>query len=132
MSDFRDKVRRVIDGKGETHIERKKHRTVFIAIVGVVLLFVMFVAMLCIGPTDILNPFEAISGLFSAIAKGGHDMSNTELIVYSSRFPRALAALGVGLGLSVAGSGYQAVIRNPLWIRTLWECPPEPVRSRSQ
>ena len=41
-------------------------------------------------------------------------MTDKEVIVFSSRLPRAIAAIAVGLGLSVAGSAYQAVIRNPL------------------
>ncbi|MBQ3736774.1 MAG: iron ABC transporter permease [Candidatus Methanomethylophilaceae archaeon] len=114
MSDFRGTLRRIIDGKGETHIEKKKHRIVFISITGVLLLFIVFMAMLSIGPTKVINPFEALSCLFSAIAKGGSGLSEKEIIVYSSRFPRAVAAVAVGMGLSVAGSAYQAVIRNPL------------------
>lgn len=114
MSDFRSTMRRIIDGKGETHIERKKHRIVFISITGVILLFLVFIAMLSIGPTRILNPFEAISCLFSSISKGGSGLTENEIVVYSSRFPRAVAAIAVGMGLSVAGSAYQAVIRNPL------------------
>lgn len=114
MSDIRSTLRRIIDGKGETHIEKKKHRTVFIAIAGTIFLFVMFITMLCVGPTQMVDPIEAISCLFSAISKGGSDLSGTEIVVYSSRFPRAVAAIGVGLGLSIAGSAYQAVIRNPL------------------
>ena len=114
MSDFRGTLRRIIDGKGETHIEKKKHRMVFIAITGVVLLFLVFIAMLSIGPTKTINPIEALSSLFSAIAKGGSDLSEKEIIIYSSRFPRAVAAVAVGMGLSIAGSAYQAVIRNPL------------------
>ena len=114
MSDVRASLRKVIDGKGETHIEKKKHRMVFIAITGVVLLFLVFIAMLSIGPTKTINPIEALSSLFSAIAKGGSDLSEKEIIIYSSRFPRAVAAVAVGMGLSIAGSAYQAVIRNPL------------------
>ena len=45
-------------------------------------------------------------------APGG--MTPEELAVYSSRLPRTVAAIGVGVGLAVAGSAYQAVIRNPL------------------
>ncbi len=114
MSDVRSILRNIIDGKGETHIEKKKHRMVFIAIAGMIFLFVMFITMLCIGPTQIVSPIEAISCLFSAISKGGSNLTGTEIVVYSSRFPRAVAAIGVGLGLSIAGSAYQAVIRNPL------------------
>jgi iron complex transport system permease protein len=111
---FRDSVRRFIDGPGETHMQRKRHRMKFIVCFGTVLSVVMFIAMLCIGPTGILNPIEALSNLISAIGKDGSEMTPEEVMVYSSRMPRAVAALAVGVGLSVAGAGYQAVIRNPL------------------
>jgi len=114
MADIRETLRTMIDGKGELHIQKKRHRMVFLAVTGVVLLFVMFVLMLCIGPTSLLNPIDALSNLFSAIGKDGTAMTEKEIIVFNSRLPRAIAAMAVGLGLSVAGSGYQAVIRNPL------------------
>ncbi len=108
------KIRRVIDGKGETHIARKKHRVKFMLASGILLLLLMFTLALCIGPTGTLNPVEAYSNLFSAIGKGGSNLNADEVTVYSSRMPRAIAAIAVGLGLSVAGAAYQAVIRNPL------------------
>ncbi len=116
MSDdgFRAKMRRIIDGHGETHIQRKKHRMKFIIGVGTVLTLIVFIAMLCIGPTKIMDPIEALSNLFSALGKDGSEMTPEEVMVFSSRLPRALAALVVGVGLSIAGAGYQAIIRNPL------------------
>ena len=114
MGDIRETLRALIDGRGELHIQRKKHRMIFLSVTGAILLFVMFVLMLCIGPTTLLNPIDAMSNLFSAIGKDGSEMTETEIIVFSSRLPRAVAAISVGLGLSVAGSAYQAVIRNPL------------------
>ena len=116
MSDegFKAKMRGIIDGHGETHIQRKKHRMKFIISVGTLLTVIMFIVMLCVGPTKIMNPIEALSYLFSAIGKDGSEMTPEEVMVFSSRLPRAVAALAVGIGLSIAGSGYQAVIRNPL------------------
>ena len=114
MADVVSALKRVIDGKGETHMQRKRHRLLFISVVGVLLMLITFIAMLCIGPTEILGPGKALSSLFSAISKGGSDLSDCEVVVYSSRFPRAITAIAVGLGLSIAGSAYQAVIRNPL------------------
>jgi iron complex transport system permease protein len=116
MSDegFRAKMRGIIDGHGETHIQRKKHRMKFIFGVGTILTIIVFIAMLCIGPTKIMGPIEALSNLFSALGKDGSEMTPEEVMVFSSRLPRAVAALVVGVGLSIAGAGYQAVIRNPL------------------
>ena len=111
---FRAKIRGIIDGHGETHIQRKKHRMKFIVGVGTLLTLIVFIAMLCIGPTKIMGPIEALSNLFSAIGKDGSEMTPEEVMVFSSRLPRAIAALVVGVGLSIAGAGYQAIIRNPL------------------
>ncbi len=111
---FRAKMRGIIDGHGETHIQRKKHRMKFIVGVGTLLTLIVFIAMLCIGPTKIMGPIEALSNLFSAIGKDGSEMTPEEVMVFSSRLPRAIAALVVGVGLSIAGAGYQAIIRNPL------------------
>ncbi|MBE6528539.1 MAG: iron ABC transporter permease [Thermoplasmata archaeon] len=107
-------IRAVLNGKGETHIAKKKHLSKMMLLIGFILLMTMFVAALCIGPDGIMSPIDAFSNLFSAIGKGGTDMTNDEVRVYSSRMPRAIAAIAVGLGLSIAGAGYQAVIRNPL------------------
>jgi iron complex transport system permease protein len=111
---IRATLRRFIDGNGATHMERKRHRMKFIMAFGTVLAVIVFIAMLCIGPTKILDPISALTNLFTAIGKDGSEMTPDQVMVYSSRFPRALAALTVGIGLSVAGSAYQAVIRNPL------------------
>ena len=104
----------IVDGKSETHMGRKKHRMKFILVSGTILAIVIFLALLCIGPTGILDPITALSNLFSAIGKDGSEMTPEEVIIFSSRTPRAVAALAVGIGLSIAGSAYQAVIRNPL------------------
>lgn len=107
-------LRMLIDGHGDTHVARKRHRMYFILGFGTLLSFIIFVMMLCIGPTGLLNPIEALSNLFSAIGKDGSEMTPEEVMVFSSRLPRAIAAFAVGFGLSVAGAAYQAVIRNPL------------------
>lgn len=111
---FITKVRGLIDGNGETHIARKKHRSKVILISGVILTFIVAVISLCIGQTAILNPIDAVISLFSAIGKGGSGLSGTEIIVYEDRLPRTVMTLGVGIGLSIAGATYQAMIRNPL------------------
>ena len=114
MGDLRTLLRNIIDGNGETHIAKKRHRMSFLFISGTLLMLLVFILMLCIGPTAILGPVDALSNLFSAIGKDASMMTEEEVIVFSSRLPRAIAAIAVGLGLSVAGSAYQAVIRNPL------------------
>ena len=105
---------RIIDGKGDTHLEKKRHRFLFIMTTGIILTIIVALMSICIGQTKVMGPFEALGNLFSAIGKGGKGLTNDEVLIYSSRFPRTVAAIGVGLGLSVAGAAYQAIIRNPL------------------
>lgn len=103
--------------KGEAGGSRTKHnkrRLSIVIVLGIILTFFMFLCTLSFGPYGTLSIPDAFSALISAIQKGGNDLTDVEIIVYESRLPRAIAALGVGIGLSVAGCVYQAVIRNPL------------------
>ena len=101
-------------GDDQSHNTRNKHRLKFIIVIGAVLTFAAFTLCLCVGSTSIENPVEAYSALFSAISKGGVGLDSLETTIYVSRLPRTIAALAVGIGLSVAGCIYQAIIRNPL------------------
>ncbi len=101
-------------GDDYSHNTRSKHRLKFTLILGAVMTFLVFTLCLCIGSTSISNPIEAYSALFSAISKGGVGLDTLETSIYVSRLPRTIAALAVGIGLSVAGCIYQAIIRNPL------------------
>lgn len=74
----------------------------------------MFIICICVGPTVILSPGEAFSALVTALEKGGENLTYEEVMVYSSRLPRTVLALVIGMGLSIAGVIYQAIIRNPL------------------
>ena len=107
-------LRRLVDGNRETHIERKKHRSKFILAFGLVLTFITAMISMCVGQTSILNPVDVIVNFFSAISKGGSDLNNMEILIFEDRLPRTLMTIGVGIGLSIAGATYQALIRNPL------------------
>lgn len=81
----------LVDGRSEKHIGKKKHR-VRVVLVATVILTVLTVALgLYVGPTAF-----------------------TTANMVEVRLPRLLAAFCVGIGLSVAGAVYQAIIRNPL------------------
>ena len=110
----RDTLRKVLEGDGTTHIQKKRHMAKFLLVVGLVLLALAVIASICLGPTGIYDPISAIAALFSGATRGGSDPTNIEQAVFELRFPRTMAALAVGLGLSVAGAAYQAIIRNPL------------------
>ncbi|MDR3283013.1 MAG: iron chelate uptake ABC transporter family permease subunit [Candidatus Methanoplasma sp.] len=93
---------------------QNKRRLVLVLVAGAVLAFVMFLACLSFGPYGTISLGDALSAMISSIQKGGSNLTDVESAIYDSRLPRAIAAVGVGMGLAVAGSIYQAVIRNPL------------------
>ena len=110
---LRSRMSHYLGGDDLKHNTKSKHRLLVVFLIGITLTIIIFIASLCIGPTMMSVP-EMFSNLFSAIGKGGQGLTYDELMVYESRLPRALAALAVGIGLSIAGSMYQAIIRNPL------------------
>lgn len=108
------KAGRYLNGEGLSHNAKSRRRLLVMMIIGVVLSIIMFIASICIGPTRVMSPIEAVSALFSSISKGGRGLDYDEIMVYSSRLPRTIVAFIVGIGLSIAGVMYQAIIRNPL------------------
>ncbi|MDY4574486.1 MAG: iron ABC transporter permease [Intestinibacter sp.] len=61
-----------------------------------------------------ISPVEVLK---SAFEKFGYDYvvnSQTEIVLWTIRFPRILLALLVGAGLSVAGCAFQSLFSNPL------------------
>ena len=101
-------------GEQYTHNTRSKHRLWLVLLIGLMLTAALALFSLCLGPETTLGPGEALSALFSSLSKGGEHLTYEELLIYNSRLPRTIAALAVGVGLSVAGAVYQAVIKNPL------------------
>ena len=108
-------VRHYIGGEDLRHNRRSKNRLSVVLLFGITVTVVVFLTCLCVGYHATMSLGEMLSSLFSAISHGGADPSDlNEIRVFESRLPRTLAALGVGIGLSIAGSMYQAIIRNPL------------------
>jgi len=108
-------IKHYLGGDDLKHNTRSKHRLKIVLLIGIVLSVLVFIACLCIGHDATISLGEMFRALFGAISNGGaNDKDTHQVWVFESRLPRALAALGVGIGLSVAGSMYQAVIRNPL------------------
>lgn len=101
-------------GEDLKHNTKSKNRLRIMMLIGITITVVVFITCLCVGPTVNLSVGDMFESLTSAISKGGQGLTYDELMVYESRLPRTIAALGVGIGLSVAGSMYQAIIRNPL------------------
>ena len=111
---LKDRAIHYLYGDTLSHNTRNKHRLKFVLAIGAVLIFVSFTLCISIGSTSIMNPLDAYSALFSAISKGGEGLDTVETTVFVSRLPRTIAAMSVGIGLAIAGSVYQAIIRNPL------------------
>lgn len=111
---IRQKMSDYVKGENLKHNLRSKHRLLVTLLSGITITILIFIVCLCYGPTTVLSPWEMLSSLASAISKGGQGLTYNELMVFESRLPRTLAALAVGIGLSIAGSMYQAIIRNPL------------------
>lgn len=103
-----------LTGEDLRHNTKSRHKLFVMVIAGAAITAVVFIICLCIGPTVTLSVSEMFSSLSSAISKGGKGLEYNELMVYESRLPRTIVALAVGIGLSIAGSMYQAIIRNPL------------------
>ncbi|MFA6803585.1 MAG: iron chelate uptake ABC transporter family permease subunit [Candidatus Methanomethylophilaceae archaeon] len=97
-----------------SHTQSNKRRLLIVIAFGSILAFVVFMLCLAYGPSGNMSLSETLRALISSIQKSGRNLDFDELIVYESRLPRALAAFAVGVGLSIAGAVYQAIIRNPL------------------
>ena len=97
-----------------SRIKRNKKRLVWVLALGIILSSFMFIVCLAYGPSGNYPLMETFNILSSAISKGGKGLTPSETIVFVSRMPRALATFAVGIGLSIAGTVYQAIIRNPM------------------
>ncbi len=77
-------------------------------------LVMVAIAGLCVGRYP-LPPGEVLQALAHRIGVGppGHDPV-AQVVLFSERTPRVIAALLIGAGLSLSGSAYQSVFRNPL------------------
>ncbi len=98
----------------ESEIKVKKRHFRIIMAAGIIFCILVFLVTISISTGGIIPITDALSSLISAIQKGGQNLTTEELYIYHSRLPRAVAAVGVGAGLAIAGCMFQALIRNPL------------------
>ena len=89
-------------------MKKKNYSLVFISLL--IILFVLIVLTLCIGKYEV-SPLECISILFN-LNKNSNEM--TINVIWGLRLPRILGAILVGAALSISGSAYQGIYRNPL------------------
>ncbi len=101
-------------GENYTHNTKSKRKLHAVILIGILILIGVSLASLCLGNKSNFTPGEALSYLFSSLEKGGKGLTNNEYLIYVERMPRVIAAVGAGIGLSIAGAMYQAVIKNPL------------------
>ncbi|HKM13477.1 MAG TPA: iron chelate uptake ABC transporter family permease subunit [Candidatus Methanomethylophilaceae archaeon] len=99
---------------GRSKVKRNKRRLAWVLVLGTIASVIMFMLCLAYGPSGNYSLSETYNLLSSAISKGGKGLTGDEVIVFVSRLPRALGTFAVGVGLSIAGVVYQAIIRNPL------------------
>ncbi len=105
---------RFVKPAGEGMVASRKKKLFLMLATGFLGSFIMFMLALSYGPGGNMSVGEAFLNLVSAFGKGGEGLTAYESYVYESRLPRAMATFAVGVGLSVAGAVYQAIIRNPL------------------
>ncbi len=114
FAELRHRIMVYFYGENYSHNTKSKRKLHLVIIVGVTVTLIAAIASLCIGSKTTLGVGEALGAAISAISKGGHGLTYNEMLIYNQRLPRALATIAVGIGLSVAGAMYQAVIKNPL------------------
>src|SRR5699024_9526802 len=95
-----------------------KRKIVFWGGIGLILLLFSVIVSLSIGTAKLPLShvwgilFQQIPGLGNAFS--GDWAESTEQIILKVRFPRVILAILVGAALSLAGAGFQGVLRNPL------------------
>lgn len=103
-------------GRPRSKVARNKRRLALVLAIGSVIAVFVFLLSLSCGPSGNYSITETFSYLCSAIGKtlSGEALDFNETIIFDSRCSRAVAAFAAGVGLSIAGSVYQAIIRNPM------------------
>ncbi len=114
FSEIKPRIMHFFFGVEYTHNKRSKRKVRAVVVLGIIMTLAVAILSLCVGSETTMSIGEALSNTWSAICKGGHNLSYEEMLIYNQRLPRVLAAIAVGIGLSVAGAMYQAVIKNPL------------------
>ena len=89
-------------------MKKKNYPLIFILLS--ILLLALIVLTLCVGKYEI-SPLECLSILFN-LSKNSNEMAIN--VMWGLRLPRILGAILVGSALSVSGSAYQGIYRNPL------------------
>ncbi len=114
FADLKMHIMHFFFGTEYTHNTRSKRKVRAVVIVGILMTLAVGILSLCVGAETTFGIGDAIGYAISSISKGGHNLTYEEMLIYNQRLPRVLATIAVGVGLSVAGAMYQAIIKNPL------------------
>ena len=114
FSDLKERIYIYFYGENYSHNTKSKRRLYAVVILGTIVLVIVSLASMCIGNKTTMGVDEAVSALVSSLQKNGRGLTSNEYLIYVDRMPRIIAAIGAGIGLSIAGAMYQAVIKNPL------------------
>ncbi len=114
FSEIKKRVYIYFYGENYTHNTKSKRRLHAVIVLGLLLLVGSSLLSLCVGSKTTMGVGDAVTGLISSLQKHGTGLTADEYLIYVDRMPRIIAAIGAGIGLSVAGAMYQAVIKNPL------------------
>lgn len=99
----------VIESQGE--VRRRRYRRLALCMPLLLLGAVLF--SLCVGYYP-LTPAQVVKAALVPLGYGGEVLPQAVTIFWSIRLPRVLSAVLIGASLSVAGSAYQGMFRNPL------------------
>ena len=114
FADLKEHIYVYFYGENYSHNTKSKRRLYAVVILGVLALVIVSLVSLCVGNKTTMGLGEALSALISSLQKHGQGLTSNEYLIYVDRMPRIIAAIGAGIGLSIAGAMYQAVIKNPL------------------
>lgn len=90
-------------------------KNLYVMILFIIIFVIVFILSFTVGSyhvstSEIINIFYAkLTGSFSTLYG-----SNVENVIFKIRMPRIFAAVMIGAALSVAGSAYQGLFRNPM------------------
>jgi len=97
--------------KNDSLASAGKARLLMLILIGSFALFSIFLISLAFGPVK-MSLSEVWGAIVNIIVNG--PQTGYERIIYYLRMPRVLGTFLIGMGLSVAGAVFQAIIRNPL------------------
>lgn len=99
----------VIESQGEAR--RRRYRRLALCMPLLLLAAILF--SLCVGYYP-LTPVQVVNAALAPLGHGGEVLPQAVTIFWRIRLPRVLSAVLIGASLSVAGSAYQGMFRNPL------------------